>query len=79
MVKSANAIAAFDVAFIDGSEFTGERELLKLLGAKYIVLDDVNAHKNFNSYRLLRNHTSYQVFAEDLNLRNGFAIFVRNF
>jgi hypothetical protein len=79
IVKSANAIAEFDMAFIDGSEFTGERELLKLLGAKYIVLDDVNAHKNFNSYRILRNHTSYQLFAEDLNLRNGFAIFVRNF
>jgi hypothetical protein len=78
-IKAAHGIESFDCVLIDGSEFTGERELWHTLGAKVIALDDVNAHKNFNCYRMLRSHVGYALVGEDLRLRNGFAIFRRRY
>ncbi len=79
VIKQANKIIHFDLALIDGSEFTGESELHSLIGARYIALDDVNSFKCFNAYQILENHVSYQCVERDLNLRNGFAIYKRNF
>ena len=78
-IKEANSLDLFDFSVIDGSEFTGERELQMIWGSKFIALDDVNSFKCFNCYRTLANSVSYTVVSEDLSLRSGFAIFKRNF
>lgn len=79
VIKKANNIVHFDFALIDGSEFTGESELHSLIGSRFIALDDVNSFKCFNAYQILEHHISYQCIERDLNLRNGFAIYKRNF
>jgi len=78
-IKKENRISHFDCVLIDGSEFTGEQELLHTLGAKVIALDDVNSFKCFNCYRILRSHVGYELVTEDLTLRNGYAIFRRRY
>lgn len=75
IVKKMNQIAYFDVVFIDGSEFTGEAEFKQIYGAKYILLDDVCAYKNFFNYRQLQKDLNYKLIAQDLSLRNGWALF----
>jgi hypothetical protein len=62
---------------IDGCEFTGLAELKLLYGSKFIALDDVNSFKCYEAYRLLKDSNSYRLYAENWNLRNGFAIFER--
>jgi glycosyltransferase involved in cell wall biosynthesis len=79
IIKTETGIKHFDMVLIDGSEFTGEAELYHVLGARVIALDDVNSFKCFNAYRVLSNHTSYAMTHQDLQVRNGFAIFQRRF
>ncbi len=78
-IRAEHGITDFDCVLIDGSEFTGERELRHTLGAKVIALDDINAHKCFNAYKILSNHLSYTLVSQNLHLRNGFAIFQRRY
>jgi hypothetical protein len=70
-------IEQFDLVLIDGSEFTGEPELERVYGAAWILLDDVNAHKNFCNYHRLRNDPTYRLVREGWHVRNGFAVFQR--
>lgn len=79
LIKQENQIVDFDMVLIDGSEFTGEAELYHCMGARVIALDDVNSHKCFNAYRILTNHVSYALTHQNLELRNGFAVFERRF
>jgi hypothetical protein len=44
-IKAEHGIERFDMVLIDGSEFTGEVELGKVLGAKLILLDGTNTFK----------------------------------
>ena len=78
-IKNENKIQFFDLVLIDGSEFTGERDLHSVLGARLIALDDVMAFKCWNAYQYLLHNSSYQLMHCDLKTRNGFAIFERNF
>jgi hypothetical protein len=78
LIKQCNQIDKFDFVLI-GSEFTGEIELQYVWGSKIIALDDVNAHKGFAAYVRLSNHYAYRLISQDLNLRNGYAIFERTF
>jgi len=77
-IKRKNGIDHFDVVLIDGSEFTGERELEAVYGARWIALDDVMTYKNWASYARLRDDPAYALVAEDKFLRNGWAIFRRS-
>jgi len=79
VIKEANQIVHFDMALIDGSEFTGERELFHVMGAGYIALDDVNAFKCWNAYQILLHTSRYELMEHNFSLRNGFAIFKRRF
>ncbi|HTH39796.1 MAG TPA: glycosyltransferase family 1 protein [Rhodocyclaceae bacterium] len=79
VIKRENGIKHFDMVLIDGSEFTGEAELHHVMGAKIIALDDVNAHKCFNVYRMLSNHVNYGLIQQNFELRNGYAVFERRF
>jgi hypothetical protein len=78
-IKAENGIKNFDIVLIDGSEFTGERELYHTIGARVIALDDVNTHKCFNAFRILSNHVNYRLTHQNLATRNGYAIFERRF
>ncbi len=78
-IKTSNAIDEFDSVLIDGSEFTGERELQYLWGSRFIALDDVNAFKCFSAFVRLSQHYGYKEINQNLTLRNGFAIFERKF
>jgi len=78
-IKAAYGIRGFDMVLIDGSEFTGQAELCHTIGARVIALDDVNSHKCFNVYRMLSNHVSYGLTHQNLQVRNGFAVFERRF
>ena len=76
-IKSKYKIDTFDVVLIDGSEFTGYKELEEVYGAKTIILDDINSFKNYQSYYELLEDENYDLICLGLNLRNGFAIFRR--
>lgn len=77
-IKRKYGIDRFDVVLIDGSEFTGERELEAVYGAGWIALDDIMTYKNWASYARLRDDPAYVLVAEDKFLRNGWAIFRRS-
>jgi len=78
IIREQNNIQNFDLVLIDGSEFTGIAELVKVYGAKYILLDDINAFKNYESYKFLEKDTNYQLIKENWKIRNGYAIFKFN-
>ena len=63
---------------LDGSAFTGEAELIKVLGAKVIALDDTVDIKHFNSCKQLNSNAYYKIKAKNDNDRNGWAIYVRS-
>jgi hypothetical protein len=79
LIRTANHIHQFDMVLIDGSEFTGERELHHTMGARVIALDDVNAFKCWNAYQTLLHTTHYYLKEHNFSLRNGFAIFEKKF
>jgi hypothetical protein len=74
-IKVRNCIQTFDMVLIDGSEFSGEAELERVYGARYILLDDVASYKNFTNRARLIHDSDYELFCENLNLRNGYSIF----
>lgn len=76
-IKAEHAIDYFDMVLIDGSEFTGEVELAKVLGAKLILLDDTTTFKCFHARRQLLANPDYELIADDQTLRNGFSAFRR--
>ncbi|MBT8630965.1 hypothetical protein AOC23_02610 [Polynucleobacter paneuropaeus] len=51
-IKNDNNIKTFDMVLIDGSEFSGERDLHSIMGAKLIALDDINAFKGGFNYEV---------------------------
>jgi glycosyltransferase involved in cell wall biosynthesis len=67
----------FDLCLIDGSEFTGEAELAKVIGARIILLDDTNAFKCFKARQQLLAHPEYELIADNQSLRNGYSAFRR--
>lgn len=75
LIKKENGIEFFDMVLIDGSEFTGSAEMERVYGAKFLLLDDVVAYKNYANRQRLLNDPSYELVAEDLSLRNGYSIF----
>ncbi|MBW2169777.1 MAG: tetratricopeptide repeat protein, partial [Deltaproteobacteria bacterium] len=62
---------------IDGSEFTGKAELDEVYGAKIIMLDDINGYKNYHNYQRLVADKTYELIAENWQVRNGYAAFRR--
>ncbi|BAZ41960.1 group 1 glycosyl transferase [Calothrix sp. NIES-4101] len=77
-IKQENNIQEFDVVLIDGSEFTGNAELEEVYGAKYILLDDINAFKNYSNHHKLLGDRNYSLIVENYSLRNGYSIFKKN-
>jgi len=78
-IKRLASIKSFDFVLIDGSEFTGERELNQVIGSKFIALDDVLCFKCLNAYQRLKGHAGYVLLHENMSCRNGFAVFGRRY
>jgi hypothetical protein len=76
MIKEQNNIQHFDCVLIDGSEFTGSAELDLVIGAKYIMLDDIYTFKNYEANQRLKNDSRYICLIEDYKTRHGFAIYM---
>jgi hypothetical protein len=76
-IKAEHGIATFDAVLIDGSEFTGKPELEEVLGARFLLLDDIRSFKNWENYHRLRADPGYRVVRKSRWLRNGFAVFER--
>lgn len=68
----------FDAVLIDGSEFTGVAEFALIYGATCILLDDILTYKNWEVFHYLAQDSSYKLITMRADLRNGFAVFVRN-
>ena len=75
LIRSDRAIESFDMVLIDGSEFTGQAEFALIYGARFILLDDIRAFKNYNNYNTLLEDPNYQLIEEQPLLRSGYAIF----
>jgi hypothetical protein len=78
IIKNVHQIQNFDFVLIDGSEFTGERDLAHTIGAKFIALDDIKTFKCYSAFNTLVSDDRYQLVVKNLDLRNGFAIFKQN-
>jgi len=76
-IKTDQNIKNFDMVLIDGSEFSGERDLHHVMGSKVIVLDDINSFKCYNAFQTLLHHSSYRLVNQALYIRSGFAVFER--
>jgi hypothetical protein len=76
-IAAAAGVDRFDAVLIDGSEFTGERELRLVEGARFILLDDTRSFKNWRSQERLRADRRYRRIAWSRLRRNGWAAFER--
>jgi hypothetical protein len=78
-IRAAAKVEFFDLAFLDGSAFTGMADLMQVFGASLIVLDDICDIKNHGAYHFLRRADAirYNLIWENWNVRNGFAVFER--
>ena len=77
LIKKLHGITTFDAVLIDGSEFTGRAEFEKIYGAKFILLDDTCAYKNWHVNAWLRVDPNYRLMIENTFIRNGFSIYRR--
>jgi hypothetical protein len=77
LIKAKENIQFFDMVLIDGSEFTGEVELDKIIGAKIIALDDTETYKCYIAMQKLQLDENYQLIIHRPEIRNGYAIFAR--
>lgn len=76
-IKRENGIDTFDLVLIDGSEFTGRAEFDEVVGARYLLLDDIHVLKNHHNCQRLVADPRYRLIESDVRLRNGFAAFER--
>ena len=74
-IKEKHAIDTFDFVIIDGGEFTGSAEFVYCHDSKYVALDDTNSFKTWDVRRQLVSNPNYKLIEENLNERNGWAIF----
>lgn len=65
-----------DFVLVDGG-FCGFLDTQKILGARYIALDDINDPKNYDSFNFLQSDKNYELIDSNLAYRNGYAIFRR--
>lgn len=72
--------STIDVLILDGGEFSTFAEFSVLFDRvkNYIILDDCNILKCKNIYKILSQHSEWQLYKEDLKDRNGYAIFKKS-
>ena len=77
-IKATHNIDEFDCVLIDSSAFTGDAEYDQTQNTPVIILDDVVDIKCWNVYLRLKDNAHYSIFNENLKVRNGYAVFIRN-
>jgi hypothetical protein len=75
LIKEQERIGDFDMVLIDGSEFTGKAELEDVYGARFILLDDINSFKNWETFERLARDPRYLLREADRAVRGGYAVF----
>lgn len=76
-LKEQLGIRQFDMVVLDGAEFTGNADLDEVYGARILVLDDVNAYKNWANFQRLKADRRYVMLTEHLSWQHGMAVFKR--
>jgi glycosyltransferase involved in cell wall biosynthesis len=74
-LRQQYGIEHFDLAVLDGSEFTGDQDLDLVYGARVLILDDVTSYKNHANYRRLMQDPAYVLIQENLKWQHGTAVF----
>ncbi len=77
LLKADLGITHFDVAMIDGSEFTGKAEMEDVYGSQFLLIDHILTFKNYENYLRLKSDSSYELLEKSRWLRNGYAVFKR--
>jgi len=67
----------FDLAVIDGREFTGFSEFKELYGSKFLLLSCIDTFKNQKSMQQLSVDPNYQLLNADPHTSNGIALFAK--
>jgi hypothetical protein len=70
-------IGQFDMAVIDGREFTGFAELQHVYGCDTIILGWTQTFKNQRSLATLARDSAYRMLLSESDIHNGFAVFVK--
>ncbi|MEH2263613.1 glycosyltransferase [Nostoc sp.] len=74
-IKEENNISLFDLVLINSYKSNVGLQLEELLGAKFIILKDINTFENYkNCHRLLADE-NYTLVSHNPSHRNGYAIF----
>jgi hypothetical protein len=82
-IKEDHHITSFDAVLIDSSiiknQLNVSGELNKeLLGARIVLLDDINNYYNYENHAILVRNPNYVLVACNPGLRNGYAIFKKD-
>lgn len=75
LIRREARIDKFDAVLIDGSEFTGWAELQLVIGARFIMLDDITTFKNHRGHHSLLSDPRYRLVEIDQGVRHGYSIF----
>jgi len=76
-IQQQFGIETFDMVVLDAGEFSGPADLEPVLGARILVLDDINSFKNYANFQILQAHRDYYLIQQDWLWRNGCAVFKR--
>jgi hypothetical protein len=81
-IKTQHHINSIDVVLVDSSRFKhridfGSDLLEYMIGARVVLLDDINGPFNFDNHHRLLRDPNYVLVAANPGLRNGYAIFRR--
>ncbi|MEH2163389.1 MAG: glycosyltransferase [Nostoc sp.] len=73
--KLENAIDYFDLVMINPLELSVFINLDQILGAKFILIDNISDFDKYKIYQELVEEKNYQIVAFNPSLRNGYAVF----
>ncbi|MTI17637.1 hypothetical protein E1162_10335 [Rhodobacteraceae bacterium RKSG542] len=74
-IKDHNNLNGFDMAFLDGCDFTGRGELEQVWGAKVIALNGTESIRAMDIHQRLMDSRFYKLCAYDPTLGDGYAIY----
>ena len=78
VVRDRYSVSDVDLAFIDGSEFTGRADAQALRGCGVFVLDDTETLKGSSAGQEILSWGGYEEVLRRRDVRNGFAVLVRS-
>ncbi|MGL5924564.1 glycosyltransferase family protein [Chroococcidiopsis sp.] len=76
-IKQRNQIDCFDMILIARPKFDISAEFDEIYGAKFVLLEGINSLQNHNLLHRLLAQPGYTIVAQNLFLRNGYAILKR--